>query len=200
MAHGRVGGDSGAEQRRGSGKIEVRRNAEHEVLVDDDAVGVSAVGDAPGVLVGEVVGEDHVGAELLESGLALGAGAVGVHQAADRGQVAGLEFGHGGADLCDAADDLMAGNAGVDGGHHAAPLIAGLVEIGVADAAEEDLDLDVVLGGIAPRDRGGSKRRCCAGNGIGFCLVHGVTSTSSADGEQLARNSDYERVRLRAVS
>jgi hypothetical protein len=27
VAHGRVGGDSGAEQRRGSGKIEVRGNA-----------------------------------------------------------------------------------------------------------------------------------------------------------------------------
>ena len=88
-----------------------------EVLVDDDALGVAAVGDAAGVLVGEVVGERHVGAELLETRLALGAGAVGVDQAADGGEVAGLEFGDGGADLGDAADDLMAGNAGVDGGH-----------------------------------------------------------------------------------
>ena len=154
---------------------------EDEVLGDDDAVGVAAVGDAAGVLVGEVVGEGHVRAELLEAGLALGAGAVGVDQAADRGQVAGLEFGYGGADLGDAADDLMAGNAGVDGGHDAAPLIAGLVEVGVADAAEEDLDLHVVLGGIAPLDGGGSKRRCCAGDGIGFCVVHGVTSVFWAD-------------------
>ena len=140
--------------------------------IDDNAVGVAAVGDAAQVLVGEVVGEGHVGAELLQARLALGAGAVGVHQAADGGQVAGFELGDRGADFGDAADDLMAGNAGVDGGHHAAPLVAGLVEIGVADAAEENLDLDVVLGGIAPRDRGGSKRRCCAGNGIGFCVVH----------------------------
>ena len=117
----------------------------------------------------------EVGAELLEAGLALGAGAVGVDHAADRGEVARLELGDGGADLGDAADDLVAGNAGIDGGHHAAPLVAGLVEVGVADAAEEDLDLHVVLGGIAPRDRGGSKRRSRTGNGIGFCFVHGIT-------------------------
>ena len=102
----------------------------------------------------------HVGAELLESGLALGAGAVGVDQAADCGEVAGLELRHGGADLGDAADDLMAGDAGVDGGHDFPPLVAGLVEIGVADAAEEDFDLHVVIGGIAPRDRGGCELRC----------------------------------------
>ena len=83
----------------------------------------------PGVLVGKVVGEGDVGAELLEASLALGAGAVGVHQAADRGEIAGLELGNGGADLGDATDDLVAGNAGVDGGHHVSPLIAGLVEI-----------------------------------------------------------------------
>ena len=140
--------------------------------VDDNAVGVAAVGDAARVLVGEVVGEGEVRAELLEAGLALGAGAVGVDHAADCGEVAGLEFGYRGADLGDAADDLVAGDAGVDGGHHAAPLIAGLVEIGVTDAAEEDFDLNVVLGWIAPRDRSGGKRRSRAGSGIGFRLVH----------------------------
>ena len=93
VAHRRVGGDPGAEQRRGSGEVEVGGNAQDEALVDDDAVGVAAVGDAAEVLVGEVVGERHVRAELLEARLALGAGAVGVDQAADRGEVAGLELG-----------------------------------------------------------------------------------------------------------
>ena len=92
-----------------------------------------------------------MGQNCSRPGLALGAGAVGVDQAADGGEVAGLEFGDGGADLGDAADDFVAGDAGVDGGHDAAPLVAGLVEVGVADAAEEDLDLDVVAGW----DRGG---------------------------------------------
>ena len=48
------------------------------------------------------------------------------------------------------------------------------MKVGVADAAEEDLDLHVVLGRIAPRDRGGGQRRCRTGGGIGFRLVHGL--------------------------
>ena len=84
VAHRRVGRDPGAEERRGSGEIEVGRDAQDEVLVDDDAVGVAAVGDAAEVLVRGVVGEGHVRAELLEAGLAVRAGAVGVDHAADR--------------------------------------------------------------------------------------------------------------------
>ena len=127
----------------------------------------------PSVLVREVVGERHVRAELLEARFALGAGAVRVDQAADRGEVAGLELGDGRADLGDAADDLVAGDDGVDGGHDAAPLVADRMEIGVADAAEEDFDLHVAFGRIAPRDRGGGQRRCRTGGGISFCVVHG---------------------------
>ena len=45
VAHRRVGRDPGAEQRRGAGEVEVGRDAQDEALVDDDAVGVAAVGD-----------------------------------------------------------------------------------------------------------------------------------------------------------
>ena len=123
-----------------------------KALIDDDAVRVAAVGDASEVLVGKVVREGQVRAELLKARLALGTGAVGIDHAADGREVAGLEVRHGGADLGDAADDLMAGDARVDRRHHVAPLIADLVEIGVADAAEQDLDLHVVFGRIAARD------------------------------------------------
>ena len=51
VAHGRVGCDSGAEQRSGSGEVEVRGDAKNKPLVDDDAIGVAAVGDASKVLV-----------------------------------------------------------------------------------------------------------------------------------------------------
>ena len=44
----------------------------------------------------------------------------------------------------------------------------------VADAAEEDFDLNVVCGRIASRDCGGGQRRCRAGSGIGLCFVHGL--------------------------
>ncbi len=155
VAHRRVRCDSGAKQRSGSGEIQVRGNAQDKPLVDDDAVGVAAVGDASQMLVGKVVSKGEVWAELLEARLALGAGAVRVHHAADCSEVAGLELGDRGADLGDAADDFVAGNAGIDGGHHVAPLVADLVEIGVTDAAVQNFDLYVVFGWIAPRDRGG---------------------------------------------
>src|ERR1700743_2643914 len=69
----------------------------------------------------------------------------------------------------------MAGNARIDRGHGAAPLIAHLVQIGVADAAEQNLNLYVGFGGIAPRDRGGGERRCSAGSGVCFRVVHKPT-------------------------
>ena len=172
-AHGRVGGDSGAEERRRPGEIEVGRDAQDKTIVDDHAIGVATIGDAPEVLVRGAEGEGHVRAELLKAGLALGAGAVRVDHAADRGEVAGLELGDCGADPGDTADDLMAGDAGVDGGHEAAPLVTDMVEIGVADAAEQDFDLNVVCGWIAPRDRGGGKRRCRTRRGVSFGVVHG---------------------------
>jgi len=189
VAHGRIGGDSGAEQGRGSGKIKIGGDAEHEALGDDDAVRVAAVGDLAGVLVREIVSEGRVGAELFEPGLALGACAVGVDQAADGGKVAGLEFGDRGADFRHAADDFMAGDAGVNGGHDFFPLVASLVKIGVADAAEQNLDLHIVVGGIAAGDGGGSERRCGAGNGISFGAVHEVPLERV---EHLARKSEYE--------
>ena len=154
VVHRRVGGDAGAKQRSDSGKLQVRWDAQDKPLVDDDALGVAAISDASQMLVGEVVSQGEIRTELLEARLALGAGAVGIDHAADCGEVAGLELRDRGADLGDAADDFMAGNARVDGGHHAAPLVADLVQIGVTDAAVENFDLHVVFGGIAPRDRG----------------------------------------------
>ena len=168
MAHGRVCRDPGAEERRRPGEIEVGGDAQHEMLVDDDAVGVAAVGHASEILVGRVKGERQVRTEVLKAGFALGAGAVGVDQAADRDEVAGLVLGDGGADCGDTADDLMAGDDRVDSGHELAPLVADGMEIGVADAAEEDFDLHVVFGWIAPRNCRGGKWRGRTGSGVSF--------------------------------
>ena len=173
MAHRRVGRDPGAEQRRGPGEVEVGGNAQNEAFIDDDAVGVAAVGDAAQVLVGRVVGEGGIWAELLQAGLALGAGVVRIDQAADRGEVARLVLGNGRADLGDAPDDLVAGDDRVDRGHDAAPLVADRMEIGVADAAEEDFDLHVVFGRLATLDLSVSQRRCRTGSRVSFRVVHG---------------------------
>src|SRR5271170_2917058 len=70
VAHGRVRRNAGAEERRGSSRVEVRRHAQYEALGDDDAVAVAAVGDTSEVLVGEVICEAKVRTELLEARLA----------------------------------------------------------------------------------------------------------------------------------
>ncbi len=170
-AQGRVGCDAGAEERRGSGEIEIGWNPQNEVLVDHDAVGISTIGNAPEVLVRGVEGEDLVRAKLLKSILALGAGPVRVDQTADRGEVPGLERGDCGADLGDTADDLVARHDRVDGRHEGAPLVTDLVEIGVADPAEQDFDLYVAFVWIATLDLGGGKRRCCTRSGVSFGVV-----------------------------
>jgi hypothetical protein len=171
VAERRIGGDAGAEERCGSGEIEMVGDAHDEALVDDDAVGVAAVGDAAAVLVGRAVGGDGIGAELLEAGLARFAGAVGVDEAADADEVARLVPGDRGADLRHAADDLVAGDDRVDGGD-GAPLVAHEVEVGVADAGEEDLDGDVGVGRFAAGDGGGDEGRGGARGGVGFGGFH----------------------------
>jgi hypothetical protein len=128
------------------------------VLFDDNTVRIAAIGDASKVRVWRVIRERYMRAELLETGLALGAVAVGVNQAADCSKVAGLELGYCRADVGDTADDLMSGNAWIDSGHRT-PLVTDLVEVRVADTAEKDFDLNVVFTRIAPRDRGGGKWR-----------------------------------------
>jgi hypothetical protein len=128
------------------------------VLFDDNTVRIAAICHASNVHIRRVIGGGHMRAELLETGLALMAVTVGVNQAADSSKVAGLELGDCGADLGDTADDLVSGNAWIDSGHPA-PLVTDLVEVRVADTAEKDFDLNVVFARIAPRDRGGGKRR-----------------------------------------
>src|SRR6185437_14998455 len=93
VTHRGVGCDPRAEKRCHTREIEVVWNVEHEALINDDAVRVSAVSDAPEMLVRKVVGENKVRAELFLAGLTLGTGAVGVDHAADRRKVAGLEPG-----------------------------------------------------------------------------------------------------------
>ena len=127
------------------------------------------------MLVRGAEGERQVRAELLKASFALRASAVRVHQTANRRNVARLVLGNCGADLGNSPDDLVAGNNRVDGGHELAPLVVDHVEIGVADAAEKDLDLDIVRGRIAAFDlrRGAARGR--TGRRIGFRIEHELT-------------------------
>ena len=94
----------------------VRGNLENKFLIDDDAFRIAAVSNAAAELVGRVIGQSEIGAELLKPFFAGGAGAVGVDHATDSGNVAGLEFGDRGAGCQNAADNFVAGYQGVDGG------------------------------------------------------------------------------------
>ena len=121
-------------------RLSFGRDGVDVMLGRDDGVGVAAVGHVAFVGFG-VVGADHAfGAVGLGAGFAVLAGHAGFDGDAYAGEIAGLELGDGSADGGDAADDLVAGNHGV---HGAAPLVAHLVDVGVADAAVVDCNDDV---------------------------------------------------------
>ena len=78
---------------------------------------------------------------------------VGVDQTADRHKIPGLVLVDGGADICDAADDFMARNARVDRRHCITPLVTDLMQVRVADAAEENFYLHVAVGRVTSQYR-----------------------------------------------
>src|SRR5207302_10671800 len=104
VAHGRVCCDSGAKQRSGSGEVQVRGDAQDEPLVDDNALGVATVGDASQMLIGEIVCQSEIRAELLEARLSLGAGSRPTHHAGDRAAATRLERRDCGATILHAYD------------------------------------------------------------------------------------------------
>jgi hypothetical protein len=143
-----------------------------EPLVDDDPAGVTAAGHgARLLLVRAVVGEGDVVvvAVLLNAGPAARAGHARVDHAADGGEIAHLETGDGGPDLRDAAGDLVAGNAGVDG---AGPLAARGMQVGVADAAEENVALDVPRPRLTTVEAEGAERRNAVEGCVGKRFAH----------------------------
>jgi hypothetical protein len=154
MMHGRVSRDAGTQQRRGSGGIKIGRDTQDEAFIDDDAFGVATVGKTSKMFVRRVEGEDHVRAELFKPSLAVRAGAVGIDHAADRDEIAWLVPCNCRANLGDTADNLMAGNDWVIRGHELAPLVPYRMKIGVADAAEEDLNLHIAISWITTLDFG----------------------------------------------
>src|SRR5262249_6294969 len=83
-----------------------------------------------------------------ETALAL---AARVDQAAYGDQVALAELLDGAAGFRHPPHDLVPRHARVHRGHHAFPFVAHLMQIGVANAAVENLDLHVLRAGRPPR-------------------------------------------------
>ena len=99
VAHRRVCGDPRAEERCSSSDVQIRRKSQDEMFIDDDAIGIAAIGDAAKVFVRRIESERHVWAELLEVTFAIWAGAVGVHHATNRDEIAWLVLGNGRTDF-----------------------------------------------------------------------------------------------------
>ncbi len=147
----RPGGDAGAEQRRDRGELFGRMgDAQHELVADDDALGIAAQRMAGRIRRRPVIGAgEAVLAKLLQP---LGAGRTmlaAVDQAADADGVADLEAADRVADRAHRADDLMARHARVE---RPVPFRANLVQVGMAHAAIGDLDLHIVRTGRAAFD------------------------------------------------
>ena len=56
LAQRRIGGNAGAQQRRDSGRIEIFRHSQYEVLIHHQIGGVAAVGHGAGLAVLTVIG------------------------------------------------------------------------------------------------------------------------------------------------
>lgn len=117
-------------------------DAQHKVLADHDAVGITAHGVATTDAVRAGVGLGHAfEAVLLQVRPARFALAAGVDHAAHTDQVADFVSGNIRTDGGDFSDDFMAGHQRVDGN---APFIAGLVDVGVAHPAVENIDRHII--------------------------------------------------------
>ena len=141
------------------------------MFIDDDAIGIAAIGDAAEVFVRRIESERHVWAELFEVTFAILAGAVGVHHATNRGEIAWLVLRNSGTGLGYTADDLVTGNDWIVRRHELAPLVADRMKVGMADTAKKDFDLHVAVRWIASRNCCRGQWRCLTGSRISFRFV-----------------------------
>jgi hypothetical protein len=94
------------------------------------------------------------GQNCFKAGFAMRAGAVRIDHATDRSEIARFVLGNCRADFGDTPDNLMTGDDREVCGHELAPLVADRMKIGMANAAEQDLDLHVMVSGTSTLDFG----------------------------------------------
>ena len=170
-----VEGDAGAEQRRRRVEGQVLRDVQDVALLAHDVGGVAAVSRGDAIALEAVVGRcvSAVEAVLLLADIAVFAVAARVDEAADAGMIADLELGDLAADGDDDARDLMAGHHRED---RLAPLLETLMDVGVADAGELDVDGHVEGPELASGD--GVRDERCAGSRYGVCAGFHVCPSS----------------------
>lgn len=142
MPDRRKSGDAGAENRCGGFQIHSRRDADHELLGDDDPFGIAAEGTAAGNFVGRVVGKrGAVYADLLAIGQAVLAGAAGINHAANTTIVADPELSDIAAHGHHSPDDLVAGHARQT---RSSPVATRGMHVRMADAGIENIKQHIV--------------------------------------------------------
>ncbi|MCY1237720.1 hypothetical protein D9M72_504290 [compost metagenome] len=169
VAQRRIKRDAGAKQRCCGVERQVLRDRQHIAFLDDDTVGIAALGRRLTVGFHAVIGHDQTGHVMFQIHIARGAGGAGIDEAADAGAVTDFELGDLGANRRHDADDLVAGNHREG---RIAPFVAGLVDVGVADAAIFDVDHHVVVARLAAFEGEGRQRLRRIGRRISSCNGH----------------------------
>ncbi len=142
------------------------------VTMQEVALGISPVSNASELFVRAVECKNAIRAELLETGLALRAGTIRVDEAADSNDIAQLVLDDGGTDASHAAYDFVPRNNRINRRPAVVPFVPHMVQIRMANAAEENLDLYIVVSWIAPCNRSRRKERCCTSRRISFRVEH----------------------------
>lgn len=166
-----------------AGQVHAGRYAHHEVLADHDAAGVPAHGVAAVDPVRGGVGHGRAFEAILLQ--VLGAGFTGtarVDHAADAHQVTDLVRGDLVAHRRDPADDLVARHQRVHGN---APFVARLVDVGVAHAAVQDVDGDVIRARAAALERHGGQG---AGGGLSGITDGGIHAGPRSEVKRFRRH------------
>jgi len=170
VAQRRPGRDAGAEQGSRRGRVQPLGDAQDVILIDHDPLGIATARGLAGLLLDAAIGAGHaVLAILLQPLVTARAMAARVHDASHGGEVPHLEFRDLRADPGHPAHDLVPRHHRIDGPF---PLAAHGVEVRMADAAEEDLDLHVVRAGIAAVEAIGGEGGGGGVGGVGVGFGH----------------------------
>src|SRR6266511_4617713 len=176
LAQRRVRRDARAHERCGARGVEPLRDSQHVSLVDDHVRRVPSVRPGLLALLDAVKRErDTLLAEHLVARAAFRARSARIDDAAHADEVALAEARSADALRYDSADDLVAW-------YHrkvrVLPVVVHLVHVAVADAAKEDVNLDVVRSGIASLDGHRRNRRLGCRGAVGRSLLrHGQART-----------------------
>ena len=103
--------------------------------------------------VGTIVRKCHIWTELFHARSATGALMVGCNHASDTDDIALFESRYTGSNFCDLSNNLMPRDARISRRHQTVPLVARRVQIRMANATKEDVDMNISFGNVSAWNR-----------------------------------------------